>query len=82
MGKVLFEQVCRQLNLLEADYFGLEYQEATSNVKVICSVWNSIALMYELNTNQYHFLFVILVLVRSRETNQSTSWPIARRTYV
>lgn len=33
MGKVLFEQVCRQLNLLEADYFGLEYNENTSNVK-------------------------------------------------
>lgn len=37
LGKVLFEQVCRQLNLLEADYFGLEYQDATSNVKVIIS---------------------------------------------
>lgn len=34
MGKVLFEQVCRQLNLLEADYFGLEYQEHGSNTKV------------------------------------------------
>ncbi|XP_053670140.1 FERM, ARHGEF and pleckstrin domain-containing protein 2 isoform X2 [Anopheles nili] len=32
-GKVLFEQVCRQLNLLEADYFGLEYQEAPSGTK-------------------------------------------------
>ncbi|XP_071553835.1 uncharacterized protein [Temnothorax nylanderi] len=27
LGKVLFEQVCKQLHLLEADYFGLEYQE-------------------------------------------------------
>lgn len=26
-GRVLFDQVCRQLHLLEADYFGLEYQE-------------------------------------------------------
>lgn len=34
LGKVLFEQVCRQLNLLEADYFGLEYEESNSNVKV------------------------------------------------
>lgn len=34
MGKVLFEQVCRQLSLLEADYFGLEYQEQGSNTKV------------------------------------------------
>ncbi|XP_062717282.1 FERM, ARHGEF and pleckstrin domain-containing protein 2-like isoform X3 [Aedes albopictus] len=33
LGKVLFEQVCRQLNLLEADYFGLEYQEAPSGTK-------------------------------------------------
>lgn len=31
---MLFEQVCRHLNLLEADYFGLEYQEHSSNVKV------------------------------------------------
>ncbi|XP_078047174.1 FERM, ARHGEF and pleckstrin domain-containing protein 1 isoform X1 [Augochlora pura] len=27
LGRVLFDQVCKQLNLLEADYFGLEYQE-------------------------------------------------------
>ncbi|CAG9865426.1 unnamed protein product [Phyllotreta striolata] len=25
LGRVLFEQVCKQLHLLEADYFGLEY---------------------------------------------------------
>ncbi|XP_050540793.1 FERM, ARHGEF and pleckstrin domain-containing protein 1-like isoform X4 [Daktulosphaira vitifoliae] len=29
-GSVLFEQVCKQLNLLEADYFGLEYQEGST----------------------------------------------------
>lgn len=34
LGKILFEQVCRQLSLLEADYFGLEYQEIGSNIKV------------------------------------------------
>lgn len=34
LGKVLFEQVCRQLSLLEADYFGLEYQEQESKIKV------------------------------------------------
>lgn len=33
LGKVLFEQVCRQLNLLEADYFGLEYQEPSTHTK-------------------------------------------------
>uniref|UniRef100_A0A0K8SYT0 Moesin/ezrin/radixin homolog 1 n=1 Tax=Lygus hesperus TaxID=30085 RepID=A0A0K8SYT0_LYGHE len=27
VGRVLFEQVCKQLHLLEADYFGLEYQD-------------------------------------------------------
>lgn len=27
LGKVLFEQVCKQLHLLEADYFGLEYSD-------------------------------------------------------
>lgn len=30
---MLFEQVCRQLNLLEADYFGLEYQEISTHTK-------------------------------------------------
>ena len=25
LGSVLFEQVCQQVNLLESDYFGLEY---------------------------------------------------------
>ncbi|XP_033167435.1 FERM, ARHGEF and pleckstrin domain-containing protein 2 isoform X1 [Drosophila mauritiana] len=33
LGRVLFEQVCRQLNLLEADYFGLEYQEVSTHTK-------------------------------------------------
>ncbi|XP_030078798.1 FERM, ARHGEF and pleckstrin domain-containing protein 1 isoform X2 [Drosophila hydei] len=33
LGRVLFEQVCRQLNLLEADYFGLEYQEISTHTK-------------------------------------------------
>ena len=26
-GRLLFEQVCKQLNLLETDYFGLEYND-------------------------------------------------------
>merc|ERR1719431_1181853 len=26
-GKMLFDQVCKQLNLLETDYFGLEYTD-------------------------------------------------------
>lgn len=26
-GKMLFDQVCKQLNLLETDYFGLEYMD-------------------------------------------------------
>lgn len=29
LGRVLFDQVCKQLHLLEADYFGLEHQEAS-----------------------------------------------------
>ncbi|XP_017847403.1 FERM, ARHGEF and pleckstrin domain-containing protein 2 isoform X1 [Drosophila busckii] len=33
LGRVLFEQVCRQLNLLEADYFGLEYDENSTHTK-------------------------------------------------
>lgn len=31
---MLFEQVCKQLNLLEADYFGLEYQEGSTKVNI------------------------------------------------
>jgi len=27
LGRILFEQVCNTLNLLEADYFGLEYTD-------------------------------------------------------
>lgn len=34
MGRVLFEQVCKQLHLLEADYFGLEYADG-GGTKVI-----------------------------------------------
>lgn len=29
VGRVLFDQVCKQLHLLEADYFGLEYLDST-----------------------------------------------------
>ena len=29
-GVVLLEQVCRQLNLLESDYFGLEYTDGNT----------------------------------------------------
>lgn len=31
LGKVLFEQVCKNLNLLESDYFGLEYTDLIGN---------------------------------------------------
>ncbi|KAF4519098.1 hypothetical protein B566_EDAN010520 [Ephemera danica] len=33
LGRLLFDQVCRQLNLLEADYFGLEYTDLTSGAR-------------------------------------------------
>lgn len=33
MGRMLFEQACIQLSLLEADYFGLEYREQGSNIE-------------------------------------------------
>jgi len=29
VGRVLFDQVCKQLHLLESDYFGLEYQDSS-----------------------------------------------------
>jgi DNA/RNA endonuclease G (NUC1) len=34
LGRLLFDQVCRQLNLLESDYFGLEYTDPTSGQRV------------------------------------------------
>lgn len=34
LGRVLFEQVCNQLHLLEADYFGLEYEDMNG-----CRYW-------------------------------------------
>ena len=33
-GRILFDQVCKQLNLLEVDYFGLEYQDTQHRVTV------------------------------------------------
>lgn len=30
LGRVVFDQVCKQLNILEADYFGLEYSAVSS----------------------------------------------------
>ncbi|CAG0900712.1 unnamed protein product [Cyprideis torosa] len=32
-GKLLFQQVCKQLNLLEEDYFGLEYEDRDHRTK-------------------------------------------------
>lgn len=37
LGKVLFDQVCKLLNLLETDYFGLEYIDC-SGTKVSFNV--------------------------------------------
>jgi hypothetical protein len=40
-GKMLFDQVCKQLNLLETDYFGLEYMDAQGvTVRLDFSAWN------------------------------------------
>jgi hypothetical protein len=40
-GKMLFDQVCKQLNLLETDYFGLEYMDAQGvTVRLDFSSWN------------------------------------------
>lgn len=57
LGKVLFEQVCRQLNLLEADYFGLEYQETTSNVKVSLHIPHLIIIIFNRKRNWFDFPF-------------------------
>nr|CAI5841543.1 unnamed protein product [Callosobruchus analis] len=45
MGKVLFEQVCKQLHLLEADYFGLEYSDAHGTKGLMQCNENTAALM-------------------------------------
>jgi FERM/RhoGEF/pleckstrin domain protein 2 len=37
-GKMLFELVCKQLNLLETDYFGLEYTDSQA-VTVSFGYW-------------------------------------------
>ncbi|CAA9997625.1 unnamed protein product [Nesidiocoris tenuis] len=42
IGRVLFEQVCKQLHLLEADYFGLEYQDHSGIRLQLCYVLSSI----------------------------------------
>lgn len=91
LGKVLFEQVCRQLNLLEADYFGLEYSESTNaNVKVNVSLIFFSFTSFQNEENEILqptlltrlCLMHFVVLVRLGKTNKSTSWPIARRTYI
>lgn len=45
-GRILFDQVCKQLNLLEVDYFGLEYLDPHNvtvskerSLKGICSYY-------------------------------------------
>lgn len=55
LGRVLFDQVCRQLHLLEADYFGLEYQDS-SGTKVSYFFPNSMIfdLCYLDNYNKKH----------------------------
>ena len=45
-GRILFDQVCKQLSLLEVDYFGLEYQDGNGitvrdssiNDNIICII--------------------------------------------
>lgn len=39
IGRVLFDQVCKQLHLLEADYFGLEYLD-TNGTRVSTIIYS------------------------------------------
>ncbi|XP_049887722.1 FERM, ARHGEF and pleckstrin domain-containing protein 1-like isoform X2 [Pectinophora gossypiella] len=48
LGRVLFDQVCRQLHLLEADYFGLEYQDS-NGTKYWLDVEKAMCLQVELS---------------------------------
>lgn len=49
VGRVLFEQVCKQLHLLEADYFGLEYADVNgTRVRKSCNQITSIRLIANL----------------------------------
>lgn len=70
LGKVLFEQVCRQLNLLEADYFGLEYEDANA---ASVSLYYHLIAPFELKLTMCR-LISISVLVGPREANKSSSW--------
>lgn len=48
-GSVLFEQVCKQLNLLEVDYFGLEYQEGSTKVSILLLKINNLCNIFHNN---------------------------------
>lgn len=78
MGKVLFEQVCRQLSLLEADYFGLEYQEQGSNTKVKKHFF--LTRDYKLMTIKTKYVVCRTVLVGSGEAAESTGRSVVGRT--
>lgn len=70
---MLFEQVCKQLNLLEADYFGLEYQEGSTKVSYITTNYfcGDLCLI---------FLLYFTALVRSRKALKQTNRTVSCRT--
>ena len=63
-GKILFDQVCLQLNLLEVDYFGLEYQDL-SGITVRSTVLSFMAPYIHIASFHYasfHFMTSLLLL--------------------
>ena len=68
-GKILFEQVCKTLNLLETDYFGLEYNDnrgATVSFYYYkelycCSLCQIIHFIYCLQYDLNYFYFILIV---------------------
>lgn len=58
LGSVLFEQVCQQVNLLEADYFGLEYA-GTDKVKYWLDLEKPMNRQLELSTSDPLLRFAV-----------------------
>ena len=62
LGRILFEQVCKQLNLLEVDYFGLEYQDGQKvTVRALFNLKSKVQAYYTVRpTNNTFFIIYFL----------------------
>lgn len=85
IGRLLFDQVCKQLNLLEADYFGLEYQDATTKVGNFIYVddrnfLNGVVNLKKFSLRRGYDAIFLSVLVGFRKTVTSSGGLIFGRT--